>query len=104
MAWTILLIAGLFEILWAAGLKYCHGFTRLWPSVLILTAMAASVYFLSVAMKSLPLSTAYAVWTGIGVCGSVIAGVILFGDPMSAAKIICFAMIIGGIIGLKLLS
>lgn len=104
MAWIILLAAGLLEIVWAVGLKYGNGFTRLWPSVVILAAMTASVYLLSVAMKSLPLGTAYAVWTGIGVCGSIIAGVLLFHDPVSAAKIVCFAMIAGGIVGLKLLS
>lgn len=104
MSWLILFFAGLFETAWAVGLKYTHGFSRLWPSVGTLAAMAISVWLLSLAMKALPLGTAYAVWTGIGTVGAVILGIALFGDPLSFARLACVGLIVAGIAGLKLLS
>ncbi len=101
MAWGILLIAGLFEIVWAVGLKYTDGFSRLWPTVGTLAAMGVSVYLLSVSMRSLPVGTAYAVWTGIGSVGTVMLGILLFGEGMSLVRLGCIAMIVGGILGLK---
>ncbi len=102
MSWFILFIAGLFEIAWAIGLKYSAGFTRLWPSVGTVAAMAVSVVLLGLAMRDLPVGTAYAVWTGIGAVGTVILGIALFGDPANAARLICVGLIVAGIIGLKL--
>ncbi|MCC5865888.1 MAG: quaternary ammonium compound efflux SMR transporter SugE [Wenzhouxiangella sp.] len=102
MIWLILVLAGLLEVVWAAGLKFTHGFTRLIPSLITLLAMAGSFYLLSQAMRSLPLGTAYAVWVGIGVLGAAIAGVILFREPVSALKVISLLLILAGIIGLKL--
>lgn len=102
MSWFILLFAGLFEIGWAIGLKYTEGFTRLWPSVATLVAMAASVGLLSIAMKSLPVGTAYAVWVGVGAVGTVILGIFLFQEPANSARLFSTALIIAGIIGLKL--
>ncbi len=104
MSWFWLLLAGLFEMVWAVGLKYSHGFTRFWPTAGTLAAMSASVFLLAVAVKTLPLGTAYAVWTGIGAVGTVVFGMMVFGDPVTAGRIVCLAMIIGGIAGLKLLS
>lgn len=103
MAWIVLTLAGLLEIGWAVGLKHSEGFTRLWPSALTVAAMVASVVLLGVALKSLPLGTAYAVWTGIGTVGTAILGMILFGEPAGAARLLCIAAIVGGIAGLKLL-
>lgn len=103
MAWIVLTLAGLLEIGWAVGLKHSEGFTRLWPSVLTVAAMVASVVLLGVALKSLPLGTAYAVWTGIGTVGTAILGMALFGEPAGAARLLCIAAIVGGIVGLKLL-
>ena len=102
MAWSILFVAGLLEITWAIGLKYTEGFTRLVPSVVTLAAMAGSVILLGFALKSLPVGTAYAVWTGIGAVGAVIIGIVLFGDPATPARLLCVALIFAGIIGLKL--
>jgi quaternary ammonium compound-resistance protein SugE len=102
MAWIYLLIAGLFEIGWAIGLKYTDGWTRLWPSVLTILAMIVSILFLNMAMKSLPVGTAYAAWTGIGAVGTVILGIYLFGEPATAARLACIALIVAGIVGLKL--
>lgn len=102
MAWILLLVAGLFEVGWAIGLKYTEGFTRLWPSVLTLAAMAASVVLLGVAMKSLPVGTSYAVWVGVGAVGTAILGIILFGEPASAGRLASLGLIVAGIIGLKL--
>ena len=102
MSWLILIVAGLFEIVWAIGLKYTDGFTRLWPSVGTAVAMVISVLLLGVAMKSLPVGTAYAVWVGVGAVGTVIAGIILLNEPMSAARVISMGLIIAGIVGLKL--
>lgn len=102
MAWFILIIAGLFEIIWAVGLKYTNGFSRLWPTVGTLAAMAVSVFLLSIAMRTLPVGTAYAVWTGIGALGAVLVGIFLLGDPVTAGRIICLVLILSGVIGLKL--
>jgi quaternary ammonium compound-resistance protein SugE len=104
MSWVILIVAGIFEIGWAIGLKYTDGFTRLWPSVGTVGAMVVSVLLLAVAMKELPVGTAYAVWTGVGAIGTAILGIYLFGDSASVARLACLAMIAGGIIGLKLVS
>jgi len=102
MSWLILFVAGLFEIVWAVGLKYTEGFTRLWPSVGTVAAMIASVVLLGWAMRSLPLGTAYAVWTGIGAVGTVICGIVLFGESMALSRMVCVGMIVVGIVGLKL--
>lgn len=104
MVWIILLLAGLLEVGWAIGLKYTDNFTRLVPSSLTLLAMAASVWLLSLAMKTLPVGTAYAVWTGIGAIGTVILGIFLFNEPATLARLICLGLIIAGIAGLKILS
>ena len=102
MAWLLLFIAGLFEIGWAVGLKYTDGFTRLVPSALTLVSMSASMLMLGLAVKSLPMGTAYAVWTGIGAVGTAILGIVLFGDPAGTARIACIALIVAGIVGLKM--
>ena len=104
MAWFLLFIAGLLEIGWAVGLKYTEGFTKLVPSVLTLTSMTASVGMLALALKTLPMGTAYAVWTGIGAVGTAILGIILFGDPSTLPRIACIGLIVAGIVGLKLVS
>ena len=104
MAWVILFVAGLLEIGLAVGLKYTEGFTRLVPSVLTLTSMAASVGMLALALKTLPMGTAYAVWTGIGAVGTAICGIILFGDPATVARLASIGLIVAGIIGLKLVT
>ena len=102
MSWIILVIAGLLEVVWAIGLKYTHGFTRLTPSVITLTAMIVSIVLLSWAMRSLAVGTAYAVWTGIGAVGAAITGILLLGESASLARIASLALIVAGIIGLKL--
>ncbi len=102
MNWLLLFIAGLFEVAWAIGLKYTEGFTKLWPSVGTLLAMVLSVVLLGIAMKSIPVGTAYAVWTGIGTMGAVILGIILFNEPATAMRLICLGLILTGIAGLKL--
>ncbi|HFR4113075.1 quaternary ammonium compound efflux SMR transporter SugE [Yersinia pekkanenii] len=104
MAWIILVIAGLLEVIWAIGLKYSHGFTRLTPSIVTLVAMAASVFLLAYAMKILPAGTAYAVWTGIGAVGTAILGIVLLGESASLARVLSLGLILAGIIGLKLAS
>ena len=104
MAWIILTLAGLLEIGWAVGLKYTEGFTRLWPSVATLLAMVASVSLLGLAVRTLPLGTAYAVWTGIGAVGTVILGIFLFGESASLARLFCVSLIVIGIVGLKLVG
>src|SRR3954465_14882287 len=104
MSWTILVIAGLFEVAWAIGLKYTEGFSRLWPSVGTVAAMAASVVLLGWAMRSLPVGTAYAVWTGIGAVGTVILGIVLFGEPATVARLVCVGLIVAGIVGLKIVT
>lgn len=102
MSWIILLFAGLFEIAWAVGLKYSDGFTRLTPSMLTVVAMIISVVLLGWSMKGLPLGTAYAIWTGIGAVGTVIAGIFLFGESMAPLRLISVALVVAGLIGLKL--
>ncbi|MCK7358002.1 quaternary ammonium compound efflux SMR transporter SugE [Enterobacter roggenkampii] len=102
MSWIILFIAGLLEVVWAIGLKYTHGFTRLTPSVITVTAMIVSIVLLSWAMRSLPVGTAYAVWTGIGAVGAAITGILLLGESASLARIASLVLIVAGIIGLKL--
>ena len=102
MNWGILVLAGLFEIAWAIGLKYTEGFTRLWPTVGTVVAMAISVGLLGVAMKSLPVGTAYAVWVGVGAVGTALLGMVLFGEPANAGRLVSLGFILAGIIGLKL--
>src|SRR5688572_29199537 len=102
MPWIILVLAGIFEIGWAIGLKYTEGFTRLWPTLGTVAAMAVSLWLLGVAMKSLPVGTAYAVWVGVGAVGTVILGIVLFGEPANPARLISVMLIVAGIIGLKL--
>lgn len=101
MAWVVLVIAGLFEVAWAIGLKYTEGFTRFWPSVATLAAMAASVLLLGWTMRTLPVGTAYAVWTGIGAMGTVGLGIVLFEEPATVARLVCVGLILAGIVGLK---
>ena len=102
MAWTILFFAGLFEVGWAVGLKYTDGFSRPWPTLATVVAMALSVWLLGIAMKSLPLGTAYAVWVGVGTIGTVMLGIVLFNEPVNALRLISVGLILAGIIGLKL--
>jgi quaternary ammonium compound-resistance protein SugE len=104
MAWLVLVVAGLFEVGWAIGLKYTEGFTRPWPSVWTAAAMIVSIVLLALAMKTLPVGTAYAVWTGIGAVGTVILGILLFGEPATAARLACIGLILAGIVGLKLVT
>lgn len=104
MAWGILFLAGLLEIGWAVGLKYTAGFTRLWPTVGTAVALVGSMVLLGLAVRTLPLGTAYAVWTGIGTIGTAILGIVLFGEPASAMRMACIALIVAGIVGLKLAS
>ena len=102
MAWTVLVVAGLFEVAWAIGLKYTEGFTRFWPSVGTLAAMIVSVVLLGVATKSLPVGTSYAVWVGVGAVGTAILGIVLFGEAASPGRLASLALIVAGIVGLKL--
>ena len=102
MAWGILLLAGLLEVGWAVGLKYTEGFTRFWPTAGTVAALAGSMALLGVALRTLPLGTAYAVWTGIGTIGTAVLGVVLFDEPASAMRLACIALIVAGIAGLKL--
>jgi quaternary ammonium compound-resistance protein SugE len=104
MAWVILFVTGLLETGWAIGLKYTEGFSRLWPSVWTILAMVLSLFLLSHALKSLPIGTAYAVWTGIGAFGTAVLGIVLFGEPATAARLISIGLIVSGIIGLKLVG
>ena len=104
MAWIVLVVAGILEIGWAVGLKYTVGFTRLWPSVATVSAMAVSMALLGLAVRTLPLGTAYAVWTGIGTVGTVFVGMWLFGEPASFVRLLCVSLIVGGIVGLKLIT
>ncbi len=104
MAWLLLFAAGLMEIGWAIGLKYTEGFTRLVPSVLTLAAMAISLGLLGLALKTLPIGTAYAIWTGIGAVGTAILGIMLFDDPATLARLACIGLIVAGIAGLKLVT
>lgn len=95
-------IAGVFEIVWAVGLKYTDGFSKLWPSLITLWAMGISLYFLAQALKTIPLGTGYAVWTGIGAAGTAILGIVLFSESAALVRLFCIALIVGGIVGLKL--
>ena len=104
MSWFILFIAGLFEVVWAVGIKYTEGWTRLWPAVITVFAMVASFYLLSMALKHIPMGTAYAVWTGIGTIGTVIYGIIYFKEPTDILRIVCILLIICGIVGLRILA
>jgi quaternary ammonium compound-resistance protein SugE len=104
MAWAVLFAAGLLEICWAIGLKYTEGFTRLLPSVLTLAAMAGSILLLGLALKTLPIGTAYAVWTGIGAVGTAVLGIFLFGEAASALRLASIGLIVAGIVGLKLVT
>lgn len=101
MPWIILTVAGLLEVGWAIGLKYTEGFTKLWPSVLTILAIVASMYLLSVAAKDIPIGTAYAVWTGIGALGAAILGMVLFKEPTSALRILFLSLLLASIVGLK---
>jgi len=103
-AWVFLVVAGLLEIIWAIGIKYSEGFTRLWPSIVTIAAAWFSFWLLALAVKVLPIGTAYAVWTGIGAVGAALLGVVLFNEPATAARIICIVLIIAGIAGLKILG
>lgn len=104
MAWVILVVAGILEVGWAVGLKYTEGFTRLWPTVGTAAALVGSMVLLGLAVRTLPLGTAYAVWTGIGTVGTAILGVVLFREPATAARLVCIGLIVAGIVGLKLVS
>jgi quaternary ammonium compound-resistance protein SugE len=104
MHWILLLVAGILEVVWAIGLKYTEGFTKLWPSVITIAAMVASVAFLGLALRHIPVGTGYAIWTGIGAAGTAILGMILFGEPATAARVACLGLIVAGIVGLKLVS
>jgi len=104
MPWLILLLAGLAEVGWAVGLKYTEGFSRLWPSLGTLAAMAVSLWLLGIALRDLPLGTAYAVWTGIGTIGTAILGIMLFGESAAVLRLLCIGLIVAGIVGLKLVS
>ncbi|HZW06289.1 MAG TPA: quaternary ammonium compound efflux SMR transporter SugE [Phycisphaerales bacterium] len=104
LPWLTLVVAGLLEITWAIGLKYTEGFTRLWPSLVTVAALIASVYLLAVAAKSIPIGTAYAVWTGIGALGAAVLGIVLFKEPATALRIVFLSTLLGSIVGLKLTS
>ena len=104
MAWVILFVAGLLEIGWAIGLKYTEGFTRLWPTLGTVSSMALSVALLGLAMKDLPVGTAYAVWTGIGAIGTAALGIVLFGEAASVGRLLCLGLILAGILGLKVVT
>ena len=102
--WLILLVAAVFEVGWAIGLKYTQGFTRLWPSVATGAAMAASMYLLAVAARVLPIGTAYAVWTGLGAAGTAVLGIVLLGEPAGLARLVCVGLIVAGVAGLRIFS
>ena len=101
MAWLVLIVAGLFEVAWATGLKYTEGFTRIWPSIMTAAAMAFSVWLLAVALKTIPIGTGYAVWTGIGAAGTAVMGMWLFGESRELVRILSILTIVAGIVGLK---
>lgn len=104
MAWIYLLIAGVLEIGWAIGLKYTHGFSRLWPSVATVACMAVSFVLLSLSLKTIPIGTGYAVWTGIGAAGTALFGIIFLGEPRDIARVLCLFLIVAGVVGLKVTS
>lgn len=103
MAWIYLIVAGLFEIAWAMGMKFTDGFSKLWPTVAVLALMGMSVYFLSLAVKTLPVGTAYAVWTGIGIAGTSILGMVWFDEPVSLIRLVLIFLILASVVGLKVL-
>lgn len=102
MAWVQLFVAALLEVVWAVGLKYAHGFTRFWPSVLTIAAMVISMGLLATAVRTIPVGTGYAVWTGIGAFGTAVLGIVFLGEPLTAWRVVCLLLIISGVIGLKL--
>jgi quaternary ammonium compound-resistance protein SugE len=104
MAWVVLFVAGILEVGWAIGLKYTEGFTRLWPTVGTVVSMLLSIGLLGIALRTLPVGTAYAVWTGIGTIGTVVLGIALFGEPADALRLACVGLILAGIVGLKLVG
>jgi quaternary ammonium compound-resistance protein SugE len=104
MAWVYLVLAGVLEVVWAVGLKYSEGFSKLWPSVITLVATVASFWLLALALKHLPLGTGYAIWVGIGAVGTACVGMLIFKEPATVARIMCIGLIVAGIIGLKLTS
>jgi quaternary ammonium compound-resistance protein SugE len=104
VAWLVLFAAGLFEVGWAVGLKYTNGFTRPVPTILTVASMVVSLALLGLALRTLPLGTAYAIWTGVGTVGTAIAGIILFAEPAEALRLICIGLIVAGIVGLKLVT
>ncbi len=104
MAWIYLLLAGLTEVAWAVGLKYTQGWTRLWPSIITAALIAISLMLLSQALKTLPIGTGYAIWTGIGAVGTVLVGIFFFDEPRTAVRLLCIALILAGIVGLKVTS
>jgi quaternary ammonium compound-resistance protein SugE len=104
MAWAILVVAGLMEVGWAVGLKYTEGFTRLLPTAAVLACMGASVWLLAIALRTIPVGTGYAVWTGIGAVGTAILGMVLFQESREVARLLCIALIVAGIVGLKLVT
>ncbi len=104
MAWVILVLAGLFEIGWAVGLKYTEGFTRLWPTIGTVASMIISLGLLGLALKTLPLGTAYAIWTGVGTVGTAVLGIVLLGESAAVMRLVCIGLIVAGIVGLKLVS
>lgn len=104
MAWVYLLIAAVFEVQWAVTMKYIEGFSRLWPSVFCIVGMVISIYFLALAQKTLPIGTSYAIWTGLGAVGTAILGMILFNESREVARILCIALIVCGVFGLKLFT
>jgi quaternary ammonium compound-resistance protein SugE len=104
MPWLHLIIAGLLEVAWAVGLKQTEGWTRLWPSVITVVLMIASFFFLSFALRALPIGTAYAIWTGIGAIGTALIGIFIFDEPRTVARLVCILLIVAGVVGLKLAS
>ncbi len=104
MPWFHLIIAGLLEVAWAVGLKQTAGWTRLWPSLITVALMIASFFFLSLSLRTLPLGTSYAIWTGIGAVGTALIGIFIFDEPRTAARLVCILLIVAGIVGLKLAS
>jgi quaternary ammonium compound-resistance protein SugE len=104
MAWLVLVLAGLFEVGWAVGLKFTEGFTRVWPTLATVASMVVSLGLLGLALRTLPLGTAYAVWTGVGTVGTALLGIVLFGEPAGAIRLACIALIVAGIVGLRLVT
>ena len=103
-SWSILVVAGLFEVAWAFGLKYTQGFTRFWPSAVTIGLIAISLYLLSLATRELPIGTAYAVWSGIGAAGTAVLGIVVLKEPAEVARLVCIGLIVAGVVGLKLVG